>query len=193
MTIDEYFGNWMRVLDRAETMKIMGWLKTVNPDTLCPTLPNIFKAFKLCPYNKLKLVILGLDPYCDRYNNIPRATGLAFGNDTNIPENSISPSLEVLKEAIINYEVPHNNIIFDNSLESIAKQGVLLINTALTCEFGKTESHSNQWRLFIGKLLRNLSNKERMNVYVLFGKQAQSFKPYINSNFNTIIEAKHPS
>ena len=63
MTIDEYFGDWMKVLDRAETMKIMGWLKTVNPNTLCPALPNIFRAFKLCSYEDCRVVFIGKDPY----------------------------------------------------------------------------------------------------------------------------------
>lgn len=61
MTIDEYFGDWMKVLDRAETMKIMGWLKTVNPNTLCPALPNIFRAFKLCSYEDCRVVFIGQD------------------------------------------------------------------------------------------------------------------------------------
>ena len=61
MTIDEYFGDWMKVLDRAETMKIMGWLKTVNPNTLCPALPNVFRAFKLCPYKECRVVFIGQD------------------------------------------------------------------------------------------------------------------------------------
>ena len=61
MTIDEYFGDWMKVLDRAETMKIMGWLKTVNTNTLCPALPNIFRAFKLCPYKECRVAFIGQD------------------------------------------------------------------------------------------------------------------------------------
>ena len=61
MTIDEYFGDWMRVLDREETMKIMGWLRKVNPNTLCPALPNVFRAFKLCPYDKCRVVFIGQD------------------------------------------------------------------------------------------------------------------------------------
>lgn len=61
MTIDEYFGDWMKVLDRAETMKIMGWLKTVNLNTLCPALSNVFRAFKLCPYKECRVVFIGQD------------------------------------------------------------------------------------------------------------------------------------
>ena len=66
MTIDEYFGDWMKVLDRNETMKIMGWLRTVNKETLCPNIKDVFKAFKLCPYNKCRVIFVGQDPYPQR-------------------------------------------------------------------------------------------------------------------------------
>ena len=56
MTIDEYFGDWMKVLDRKETVKIMNWLKTTDSSTLCPSIKNVFKAFKLCSYNECKVI-----------------------------------------------------------------------------------------------------------------------------------------
>lgn len=189
MTIEEYFGDWMKVLDRVETMRIMGWLKTVNPNTLCPTLPNIFRAFELCSYNDCKIVFISQDPYPQK--NV--ATGIPFGNSKDTPEDKLSPSLQVIKEAVINYEVPHNTIIFDNTLESWAKQGILMINSALTCELNKIGSHVNIWRPFVSKLIKNLSNRETGIIYVLFGKQAQILKPYINDKYNDIIEIEHPA
>lgn len=193
MTIDEYFGDWMKVLDRAETMMVMGWLKTINPDTLCPTLPNVFKAFKLCPYNKLRVICIGQDPYNDKFMGNTRATGILFGNSKIIPEDELSPSLQVIKESVINFEIPHNIITFDNSLESWAKQGILLINSALTCKLNEASSHSNEWRPFISKLLKNLSDKNSGLIYILFGRQAQSLKPYIDESLNDIIEIEHPA
>lgn len=189
MTIDEYFGDWMKVLDRAETMKIMGWLKTVNPSTLCPALPNVFRAFKLCPYNKCKVVFIGQDPYPQK----GVATGILFGNSKDTPEDKLSPSLDVVKESAINYEIPHNIITFDQTLESWAKQGILMINSALTCEVNKVGSHVNQWRPFVSKLVKNLSYRETGLIYVLFGKQAQTLKPYIDERYNDIIEVEHPA
>ena len=62
MTIDEYFGDWMKVLDRNETMKIMGWLRNINQSTLCPSIKDVFKAFKLCSYNKCRVIFVGQDP-----------------------------------------------------------------------------------------------------------------------------------
>lgn len=189
MTIEEYFGDWMKVLDKQETMKIMGWLKTLNPNCLCPAIRDVFKAFELCKYKECKIIFIGQDPYPQK----GVATGLLFGNNINTPENKISPSLEIIKEAVINYEVPHNNIIFDVTLESWANQGILLLNSALTCELNKIGSHVMIWRPFISKFLKKMSNDNVGLIYVLFGKQAQTLKPYINARFNHIIEIEHPA
>ena len=189
MTIEEYFGDWMKVLDKTEAMKIMGWLRTVNPNTLCPALPNVFRAFKLCPYNKCRVVFIGQDPYPQK----GVATGVLFGNSKNTPEDKLSPSLQVVKESAINYEIPHNPLVFDNTLESWAKQGILMINSALTCEVNRVGSHVNEWRPSVSKLLKNLSTRETGIIYVLFGKQAQTLKPYRDDRYNDIIEVEHPA
>ena len=70
---------------------------------------------------------------------------------------------------------------------------MLLINSAFTCEVNKVGSHVNIWRSFIAKLLKNLSERETGLIYVLFGSQAKTFKPYINKNYNSIIETEHPA
>lgn len=193
MTIEEYFGDWMRVIDKPEAMKIMGWLKTVNPNTLCPALPNVFRAFKLCSLKDCRVVMIGMDPYPDKFMGKPRATGILFGNNKDVPEDKLSPSLQVVKESAINFEIPHNIITFDQTLESWAKQGILMINSALTCELNKVGSHVNQWGPFVSKLLKNLSERETGIVYILFGRQAQTLKPYINERYNDIIEIEHPA
>lgn len=193
MTIEEYFGDWMRVIDKTEAMKIMGWLKKVNPNTLCPALPNVFRAFRLCSYRDCKVVMIGMDPYPDKFMGKPRATGILFGNSKDVPEDRLSPSLEVVKESAINFEIPHNIIIFDQTLESWAKQGILMINSALTCEFGKVGSHVNQWRPFMSKLMKNLSSTATGIIYILFGRQAQTLKSYIDEKYNDIIEIEHPA
>ena len=193
MTVDEYFGRWMKVIDRVELTKIMDWLKRVSPDSLCPSLSDIFKAFRLCPYDGCKVVMIGLDPYSDKYMGKPRATGILFGNRKDIPEDKLSPSLQIIKECAINFEIPHNFINFDNSLESWCRQGILMINSSLSCEAGKTGSHTLKWIPFMVKLLKNLSIERTGIVYVLFGKQAKSFKSCIAGQFNDIIEVEHPA
>lgn len=121
------------------------------------------------------------------------ANGILFGNRADVQEKNLSPSLQIVKEAAINFEVPKNSCIFDPTLESWAKQGILMINSALTVEMNKVGSHVMIWRPFISKLLKNLSDYDTGIVYVLFGKQAQTFKPYINEKFNHVFEVEHPA
>ena len=188
MTIDEYFGDWMKVLDRNETMKIMGWLRSINQSTLCPNIKDVFKAFKLCPYNKCRVVFIGQDPYPQR----GVAQGVLFGNSSNTPENKLSPSLQIIKESVINFEIPHNLITFDPTLESWAKQGILMINSALTTEVGKIGVHMMKWRPFIIAFLKQMSMINTGIIYVLFGSQAQILEPYISKN-NYVLKIEHPA
>ena len=188
MTIDDYFEDWMKVLDRNETMKIMGWLRTVNKETLCPNIKDVFKAFKLCSYNKCRVIFVGQDPYPQR----GVAQGVLFGNSSDTPENKLSPSLQIIKESVINFEIPHNFITFDPTLESWAKQGILMINSALTTEVGKIGVHMMKWRPFMIAFLKQMSMINPGIIYVLFGSQAQILEPYINKN-NYVLKIEHPA
>lgn len=188
MTAEEYFGDWIKVIDKSELFKALRTLEKINPDIICPNIKLIFKAFRICPFDKCKVIMLGQDPY-------PQpgiATGILFGNSLSTLEENISPSLRVIKEAAIDYTIPHNTIEFDNSLESWAKQGILMINSALTCEVGKVGSHYSIWKGFVSKLLYNISSLNKGIVYVLFGNQAQSFSNNIIGS-QSIISTYHPS
>ena len=189
MTIDEYFGDWMKVLDRNETIKIMNWLKTTDSSTLCPSIKNVFKAFKLCSYNECKVIFIGQDPFPQK----GVAQGILFGNSSNTPEDKLSPSLKVVKESVINFDIPHNLITFDPTLESWAKQGILMLNSALTTEVGKVGIHTLKWRPFIGSFLKNMSEKNPGIIYVFFGSQAKSLNTYINNNNNYKLFIEHPA
>ena len=96
MTIEEYFGDWLKVLDKKSlievTNRVMALAKT---KPICPDISNIFKAFEVCPYKDLKIVMLGQDPYPQK----GVATGILFGNKTDVKE--LSPSLNIIKEAAI--------------------------------------------------------------------------------------------
>ena len=188
MTIQEYFGDWSKVVDLEEANRVIKKLSSSN-HIICPQLKNIFKAFNLCPFKELRVVIIGQDPYPQK----GVATGIAFANSLDTQDNSYSPSLEILRESVIDYTIPHRTIIFDPSLEKWEEQGVLLLNTALTCQQGKIGSHSLLWRPFIKSLLTNLSEQTCGIVYILMGTDAQSFEPYINKQFNHIIRIRHPS
>lgn len=190
MTLDEYFGDWMRVIDRTELNNVMIKVgQEYRRKPLCPAQSDVFRAFEFCPIKDLKVVMLSQDPYPQK----GVATGILFGNRKEVNEDNLSPSLNVVKEAAINFEVPHYCITFDNTLEYWSKQGILMLNSALTVEMNKAGSHVMVWRPFIAKLLKNLSEYDTAIVYVLFGRQAQTFKPYINNMFNHIIEIEHPA
>jgi uracil-DNA glycosylase len=188
MTIQEYFGEWSKILDLTEADRIIRKLSASNI-SICPQLKNIFKAFRLCSLNNLRVVILSQDPYPQK----GIATGIAFANSPDTPASQYSPSLETLKESVIDYTIPHRTITFDPSLEKWEEQGVLLLNSALTCETGKPGSHSLLWRPFIKSFLTNLSTYHTGLVYLLMGTQAQSFEPYINKESNHIVRIRHPS
>lgn len=190
MTLEEYFGEWVRVIDRRELESILNILSSqYKTKLISPAQNNVFRAFHLCQYNKLRIVMVGQDPYPQK----GVATGILFGNNRDVRDEELSPSLQIIKESVINYEIPHNGILFDSTLESWAEQGVLMLNSALTVEVNKIGSHTMLWRPFIAKLLKSLSERETGIIYVLFGTQAQTFKPYINKQFNIILEEKHPA
>lgn len=190
MTLQEYFGDWLKVIDEEELARMGELLFKLYKSKKCyPDYKSIFKVFNITPYDKLHTIIIGQDPYPNEY-----ATGIAFGN--NVPSNKdsfiISPSLKVLEEAIIDYESPDClNRVFDYSLESWCKQGMLLLNTALTVEAGKPESHCNIWTKFTINLIKNLSTKNNGLIWVLLGNNAKSYKRYIKNGI--IIEERHPS
>lgn len=192
MTIEEYFGDWSKVIDTKEADRIIKRL-VASKQIICPKIKDIFKAFTLCPLQELKVLILGQDPYSNYKNKEPVATGIAFANSKDTLESDYSPSLNILMESVIDFTLPHGKIIFDPSLEKWEDQGVLLLNSALSCLVGKTGSHTLLWRPFIKSFLTKLSLHSSGIIYVLMGRDAKSFKPYINAKYNHIIEANHPS
>lgn len=156
----------------------MKWLSRLE-NVFCPSFPLIFRAFSLCPYNTCKVVILGQDPY----PQAGVATGLAFANRKEAK--TLSPSLKALMTAVNATED------FDVSLAEWSKQGILLLNTALTCKLNQIGSHVELWRPFITKFIQNLNQQRSDLIYVLLGFQAQYFSKYINNN--VVIIEKHPA
>ena len=188
MTLESYFKDWMKVIDIKELNKVLVTLNNLyKTHTVFPSKNDVFKAFNLCNYYDCKVVILGLSPYHDG-----SATGIAFANKQDVNEDSMSPSLKVIKNAVTDLQNPHNLIIFDPTLESWEKQGILLLNCSLTVEKNRPESHLALWRPFISKLLSNMSEINTGIVYMLFGSEAETFEPYIGCN-NFILKEKHPA
>lgn len=185
-TLNDYFKDWIRYLDIKELQKVMTSLDIeYKVKKISPAKGDVFKAFNLCEYKDLKVIIIGQDPYPQA--NI--ATGVMFGNRTE----PLSPSLKVLKESLINPEMPdYKSYYIDITLESWLKQGVLLLNSALTVEENKVGTHTMLWRNFIATFIKNVSEVNPGLIFVLLGNQAKTFKPYIHKNCHVLIE-QHPA
>lgn len=186
MTIEQYFDKWMQVIDRQELIKTVKFIR--NCKAIYPAKKDIFKAFRQCKYNDCRLIIVGQDPYPDG-----RATGLAFANNASIAENKLSPSLEKVKDSLIHDIISWKSITFDQTLESWARQGVLLLNASLSVEPYRPLSHSLYWRPFMSSLFKNLAKKRTGMVYVLMGSQAKELARYINPMSNHILACEHPA
>lgn len=185
------FGSWYGLIKPILSTKYFKELiKRLNflykTKVVWPKKKDVFRVFKLTEYKDLKIVILGMDPYP---NN--KANGLAFSNSLN--SGSISPSLRKIIEVIEDDYYKGLNLNFDSTLESWSKQGVLLLNTSLTVESGKSGSHINYWNEFIEFLFKQLKLYNPGIIYVLWGKHAKSYKKYIDLYNNYIIEAEHPA
>ena len=187
MTLEEYFGDWLKIIDVPSLNKVLPYLKDLYSNKECtPEYKDIFKAFTLLKFKDLKVVFLGQDPYPQK----GVATGILFGNKEGT---SLSPSLDVIIDACKRAYNPDLPAKFDCTMESYGRQGILLLNSALTTEVNNIGAHVMLWRNFISKTLQNCSKMETGLIYVLFGKQAQSFKKFINEKFNHIIEVNHPA
>ena len=188
MEIKEYFKGWIEVINIKELSKVLKILNTKDKRFLCPQYNDIFRAFNLCPYDNLKVIMIGQDPYPQK----GVATGILFGNRKEVSEDKLSPSLKVVKKSVLNLEDSNKRLIFDNTMEEWARQGILMINAALSCEMNKVGSHTMMWRPFVSKLLDALSSKKKHIVYVLFGNVAQSFENHIADD-NKVIKIEHPA
>mgnify|MGYP004591025985 CR=1 FL=1 len=184
MTIKEYFGDWWKVLDHNVALNTIKWLNTLNKDTLCPKINNVFKAFEVCKYNDCKAVFIGQDPYPQR----DVATGLLFANNNSIT----SPSLKVIRDSVCSLYNPYKIVTFDATMDYWTNQGILLLNSALTTEVGKVGVHINKWLEFIGKFIQNMSLYSPGIIYVLFGNQAKMLRGFIGKN-NYVFTIEHPA
>jgi uracil-DNA glycosylase len=185
------FGSWYGLLKPiSETEYFFELIEFLNYEynskKIWPEKKNVFKAFKITPYDKLSIIIIGMDPYP---NN--KATGLAFSNSDIIT--NPSPSLKKIIRSIEDDYYQGLNLNFDITLENWAKQGVLLLNTALTVVENKIGSHLDKWSTFTESLLKKISEYNSGIIYVLWGREAQKYKEFIDINNNYIIEGEHPS
>jgi len=150
-----------------------------------PAGKNIFKAFELCPLDKVKVVILGQDPY----HGPKQAMGLSFSVPRDVPA---PPSLKnIFKEIESDLGIKMSGC---PDLEKWAEQGVLLLNAVLTVRAGEPTSHSGiGWQEFTDAVIKIVSERCDGVVFLLWGAYARSKKTLINPSKHLILEAAHPS
>lgn len=146
---------------------------------------QIFAAFDHTPFDRIKVVILGQDPY----HGDGQAHGLCFSVNTGIP---LPPSLRnIFKE--LEQDVGCTPPASGN-LTTWANQGVLLLNATLTVEAGKAGSHQNKgWEQFTDKVIKTISERQSHLVFMLWGNYARSKAALISAHKHLILEAAHPS
>lgn len=150
-----------------------------------PPGPLIFHAFDLTAFDKIKVVIIGQDPYHDD----GQAHGLCFSVPDKIPH---PPSLQNIFKEIkndLNIEIPESG-----NLERWAKQGVLLLNATLTVEAHKAASHQSKgWEIFTDSVIEQISSQRENIVFLLWGNYAKQKLKLIDTNKHKVLTSGHPS
>ena len=149
-----------------------------------PEEKNMFSCMKMTPFNTVKVVILGQDPY----HQAGQANGLSFSVNTGV---AIPPSLKnIYKEILVS---TGNLESTDGSLIKWARQGVLLLNSVLTVEEGLPGSHAKiGWEIFTDKVISKLNQSDKI-VFMLWGKNASKKGSIINRSKHLVLESAHPS
>ena len=189
-----HFGNlWDTVLagefEKEYYLRLRDFLKEEyfhqhNYD-IYPSMYDIFNAMKATSYDRVKVVLLGQDPY----HGPGQAHGMCFSVQKGVQP---PPSLQnIFKEL---YDDLGCSIPNHGCLESWADQGVLLLNTVLTVRAGQAGSHRGRgWEIFTDTVIRKLNEREQPTVFLLWGANARSKKSLITNAQHLILEAAHPS
>ncbi|MBL7556631.1 MAG: uracil-DNA glycosylase [Bdellovibrionaceae bacterium] len=183
--------SWLKHLDAEFKSEYMINLKSFLKEeikkkkTIFPKGPNYFEALNRTGFDKVKVVILGQDPY--------HGEGQAHGLSFSVPMGVRPPPslLNILKE--IRSDLKKEPSVKDD-LSSWADQGVLLLNSVLTVEMGKPASHAGRgWEAFTDKIIHLLNDKREHLVFILWGSYAQKKGAFIDRKKHFVIESVHPS
>lgn len=185
------FGNeWDVVLQeefiKPYSIKLREFLKKeYEEQTIYPQISDLWTAFQYTPFDEVKVVIVGQDPY----HGPGQAHGLSFSVQPGV---KIPPSLRnMFKELAsdIGCAIPESG-----TLTGWARQGVLMLNTVLTVRQGQAHSHRKQgWEIFTDEVIRKLSERDKPIVFILWGRPAQDKKKLIDLSRHAVIESVHPS
>ncbi len=184
--------NWNNIIKKEKQkeyfIKLKKFLiKEYNNKIILPPKNKIFESFKLTPFKKIKIVILGQDPY----SKINQSHGLAF---------SILPNIKIIPGSLKNIykelkkENPKFKIPNTGYLKKWSEQGILLLNTVLTVQNKKPGSHKNiGWEIFTNNIIYYINTYLTNIVFMLWGNYAKSKEKLINKNKHLILTTSHPS
>ena len=186
--------NWKKILEsefsKAYFEQLTKFVKEeYKKGVVYPAPKNIFRAFDLCPFDKVKVVVLGQDPY----HGHKQANGLCFavGEGVDLP-----PSLQNMYKELES-DIPleqGSTLLKTGDLERWAKQGVLLLNATLTVRAGVANSHQGRgWEQFTDAAIKALSEQREHLVFILWGNYARAKGAHIDRAKHLVIESPHPS
>ncbi len=182
--------NWFDLLksefETTQYKELESWLNHEYQNKIIyPKPENVFNALNLVKYNDVKVVIIGQDPY----HNPNQAHGLSFSVENDV---AIPPSLKNIYKELhddMGCYIPNNG-----NLTKWAKQGVLLLNSVLTVEKNKPNSHKNKgWEQITGKVVELLNQRVDPVIFLLWGSNAKAIGKNIDRNKHYVLEAVHPS
>lgn len=183
--------SWKNLLDtefnKDYFKELISFVKNEYSTSVCyPKGYEIFSAFDNCPINKLKVVIIGQDPY----HGPGQANGLCFSVNKGIMH---PPSLiNIFKE--LDSDLNISFIDRNGDLSKWSKQGVMLLNATLTVKQGLAGSHQNKgWEIFTDRVIEIISDETNNTVFLLWGSFARQKKKLIDLNKHKILESGHPS
>lgn len=186
MTVNFIIGDsWKDLIDKEMNKEYFQKIrKVLENESVYPPVEEIFSWTLFTPKERVKVVIIGQDPY----HNEGQANGLAFSVKDGV---KLPPSLRnIFKELESDLKIKRPT---SGNLEKWAKEGVLLLNTSLTVKKNSPLSHSDLgWNRLTDKVIASLQDRENI-VYILWGKHAQKKGKAINRSTNHVIESHHPS
>lgn len=183
-------NDWKPILEKAAEKESYQDLRQFlvreyNQQTIYPDMNHIWQAFEWTPYNEVKVVILGQDPY----HGPNQAHGLSFSVQPGV---AIPPSLQNI------YKELHSDLGYEpvkhGYLKHWATQGVLLLNTVLTVRAGQAHSHRDKgWEPLTDEVIRALNEREKPMVFLLWGGAAKKKMSMIDTSKHIVITSPHPS
>lgn len=183
-------ADWKRLLDEERKkdyyLKLLEWVKNeYRHKNIFPKKEDVFNALVFTSYANTKAVILGQDPY----PNVGQGMGLSFSVNVGVPLPKSLQNIFAELHSDLGCKIPRHG-----SLRKWAEQGVLLLNTSLTVEQGRPNSHQNKgWEVFTDRIISLVNEKPDPVVFILWGDNARSKKRLITNSRHLILESAHPS